>query len=172
MTALRLLAASLAATTLCIAQEAPPTLPGAELLAFTLDETRAQTLAKLGSPIHTGSFGPGYWSWFYQVGMSDEDFSHTLLFRSSDGKLVSITRAFDPEVNVDHLFPKEETEMRYWPDEKSPQFKARVRKLGGNRLLVAMGSAEGQKCGQLLLIRLDAVPTFFAWLEARAQSAR
>ncbi len=143
----------------------PPARPGAELLAFTLEENRGETAVKLGPPVHTGAFGPGYISWFYQVGMSDEDFSHTLLFRTSDGKLVSITRAFDPEITVDHLFPASETVMRYWPDAKAPQFKARVRKLSGDRLLVAMGSAEGQKCGQVLLIRRSAVPIFFPWLE-------
>jgi hypothetical protein len=120
----------------------------------------------LGAPAHTGAFGPGYFSWFYQIGVEDlHDFSHTLCFRESDNKLISITRAFDPEATVDHLFPRDSTEVRAWPNREHPQLHARVRRLNGDRVLIAIGSKPGQVCGQLILIRASALRLFFPWLE-------
>jgi len=141
-------------------------VPGAELLDFTLEETPKEVAARLGAPAHSGAFGPGYFSWFYQIGTQDlHDFSHTLCFRASDRKLVSITRDFAPEISVDHLFPPAETRVHYWPDRQHGKFRARVRILSGGRVLLAMGSEAGQTCGQVILIRSGALRIFFPWID-------
>jgi hypothetical protein len=158
----------LAAISCTFAQEtaAERPRPGDELLAFTLDETPADVATRLGAPAHTGAFGPGYFSWFYQIGVEDlHDFSHTLCFREPDRKLISITRDFAPEVDVDHLFPGASSEVHYWPDREKPQYRVRVRRLPGDRVLLAMGSQAGQPCGQVILIRRSAVGLFFPWIK-------
>jgi hypothetical protein len=109
---------------------------------------------------------PNYISWFFRRGAEDQhNYGYILSFRRSDGKLVSVTRNFDPEAIVDHLFPHGGFVVRHWPSADKPQFGARVRSLPGRGLLLAMGSVEpGQPTGQLILIDRDVAPIFFPWL--------
>ena len=144
-----------------------PSKPGNELPGFTLRETPDQLIALLGRPDSVDDSLPAYFSWLFKAGAHDEgDYGYILCFRRSDGKLVSITRNFDPEPNVDHLFPSGSFTVQHWPSAEKPQFSARLRVLPGDRLLLAMGSGEtGKPCGQLILIDRSVASFFFSWLE-------
>ena len=140
--------------------------PGADLLGFDFNETSADIISRLGPPDGVDDSLPNYRSWFFKRGAQDEhDFGYILCFRRSDNRLVSVTRNFEPEMVVDHLFPKGSFTVRHWPSDERPQFGVRVRVLPGERLLFAMGcDKEGMPCGQLILIRREAAPIFFPWL--------
>jgi hypothetical protein len=140
--------------------------PGSDLPGFTLTETPADVASILGPPSGVDDSLPNYVSWFYKQGAADEhDYGYIFCYRRSDNKLVSVTRNFEPEVAVDHLFPEDSFEVRHWPSSGKPQFSARVRTLSGNRLLIALGSAEtGRPCGQLILIDPEVVRFFFPWI--------
>src|SRR5262249_25282 len=68
---------------------------------FQLAESESDVRKCLGQPTMVADFGR-YRSWQYQIGeVEHDDFSHALIFRKSDGKLVSVTRSYNPERNVD-----------------------------------------------------------------------
>ena len=88
------------------------------------------------------------------------------MFRKADGKLISVTRQFEPERMVDEFFPAAETNVFLFPG--NPAFGARVRRLSGGRLLIAMGSTKpGQPTGQLLLIREAEINRFHPWIASQ-----
>ena len=69
----------------------------------------------MSGPARNGSRLRGYRSWQYQIGeVEHDDFSHALVFRKSDGKLVSVTRTYNPERNVDAFFPPGETTVHWF----------------------------------------------------------
>ena len=138
---------------------------------FQLTEDRQQVGKLLGKPVLVTESGADFYSWQYQTDSINEDYSHYAVFRKADGKLISITRQYEPERNVDMLFPTEETLTCFFPDKTTVTFAARVRRLSGGRLLIAMGSAKpGQKTGQLLLIREAEVGHFYPWVAAQMTS--
>jgi hypothetical protein len=151
-----------------VAQWADPRPSAAEPKWFQLVETESQVRARLGQPKMVADFG-NYRSWQYQIGETDhDDFSHALVFRKSDGKLVSVSRNYDPQRTVDQFFPASKTTVHYYPDAGKPQFTIRVRRLSGGRLLMAMGVAKpGQSTGQILLVRESELSHFYPWLEAQ-----
>lgn len=133
---------------------------------FQLTETESQVRAMLGQPQMVADFG-NYRSWQYQLdeGLDHEDFSHALVFRKSDGKLISVARTYSEERNVDALFPAAQTKTYTMPPSVSARFSVRVRHLSGGRLLMAMGVAEpGQATGQVLLMKESEVRYFYDWL--------
>jgi len=143
-----------------------PSKPGSDLPGFTLRETPDQLIALLGRPDGVDDSLPAYFSWLFKAGAHDEhDYGYILCFPRSDGKLVSITRNFDPEQKVDHLFPSGSFTVQHWPSAEKPQFSVRLRVLPGDRLLLAMGSEAGKPCGQLILIDRSVASFFFSWLE-------
>lgn len=139
-----------------------------ELASFLQLENKEQVLRMLGSPKAVADFGPDFQSWQYEIGRAeDEEFTHIAVIRKSTGALVSITRHFERQRNVDELFPPASTVVCSYPDAKAA-YRMRVRTLAGGRLLIAMGSAEkGQPTGQLVLIRRTDLPFFFPWLESQ-----
>jgi hypothetical protein len=140
--------------------------PGTELLGFTLNQTPLDVVAQLGPPDGVDDSLPNYVSWLFRGEIRDErDYSYIVCFRRSDNRLVSITRNFERDEIVDHLFPGGESAVRNWPSDDKPQFSVRIRALSGGRLLIAMGSGQPRKpCGQLVLIDREMVPFFFPWL--------
>ncbi|MBY0503309.1 MAG: hypothetical protein K2X03_05350 [Bryobacteraceae bacterium] len=150
----------------------PPFFHGAtadtrhELLRFTLDETTTEVATRLGPPSHSADAGPANFSWFLQLDVADHhDQSHVLLFRKSDRKLVSITRNYREPVQVDSLFPLAASHTYYFRADNQPPWPVRVRLIGKDRLLIAMGVATaGQRTDQLLLIRRSALPGYLPWL--------
>jgi len=134
---------------------------------FHLTEDRELVGKLLGKPVLVTESAKGVYSWQYQIDSSDEDYSHYAVFRKSDGKLISVTRQYQPERNVDAFFPEAETVVCQY----QPTFGARVRRLSGGRLLIAMGSTKpGQKTGQLLLIRETEVANFYPWIATQLAS--
>jgi hypothetical protein len=127
-------------------------------------ESRDLLTEVFGPPRVTAAFGD-FVAWQYHVGGVDgHDFSHQLVFRKSTGKLVSITRSYDPDVEVDQFFPEAETRVYIFHGGPAP-FAARLRRLPGNLLLIAMGSAKrGEKTGQLMLIQQAELRHFHPWL--------
>ena len=109
-----------------------------------------------------------YRSWQYQIGeVEHDDFSHALVFRKSDGKLVSVSRNYDPERNVDVFFPASETTVRWFRAAGQADFAMRVRRLRGGRVLIAVGTSKpGQSTGQVVLMRESELRHFYPWLEA------
>jgi hypothetical protein len=80
-------------------------------------------------------------------------------------RVLSITRNFENPQDIDDLFPAAETEVHHWRSEGSPGFDLRLRRLSGETLLLAMGTAgPGERTTQLMLIRRSALPTFMPWL--------
>ena len=68
---------------------------------FQLVESESEVRKYLGQPAIVADFGE-YRSWQYQIGeVEHDDFSHALVFRKSDGKLVSVSRTYNPERSVD-----------------------------------------------------------------------
>ena len=133
---------------------------------FLLVESESDVRKHLGQPAMMADFGE-YRSWQYQIGEVEHDeFSHALVFRKSDGKLVSISHTYNPERNVDMFFPANETTAHWFRAEGQPGFPMRVRKLSGGRLLIAVGTSKpGQTTGQLVLMRESELHHFYPWLE-------
>lgn len=82
---------------------------------FQLTEDRGEVSKLLGKPANVASFLKDFVSWQFQLGSSHEDFSHVAVFRKSEGKLMSITREYEPESNVDELFPPAQTTACFFP---------------------------------------------------------
>src|SRR5882672_2389452 len=116
---------ALLSAALLLSQSRPapePQLRDGELIWFTLRESKEEITRALGRPTMVADFGEDFRSWQYQLGDIDHhDFSHQLVFRKSSGALISVTANFDPERNVDALFPEKETAAYDYPSEKHPQ---------------------------------------------------
>lgn len=142
-----------------------PQIKDGTLRWFNMSETREQVAEALGQPRMVAAFGSDFVSWQYQIGISDlHEFSHQIVFRKSTGELVSITRNYEPEINVDLFFPDEQTKVHRFTA-KNADFSVRVRRLPGKVLLMAMGSSKtGDKTGQIVLIRESEVRFFHTWL--------
>lgn len=132
---------------------------------FRLTENPLDVRNLLGQPSMVAEFGD-YRSWQYKLGEGDhDDFSHTLVFRKSDGRLVSISRNYNPERNVDALFPAKSTSVSWRPVTGQPDFPMMVRRLSNGRVLIGVGiSKPGQPTGQIVLIREDELSHFYPWL--------
>ena len=75
-----------------------------------------------------------YRSWQYQIGEVEHDeFSHALVFRKSDGKLVSISRKYNRSATSTRSFPRERDHSTGSERPGSPDFAMRVRRLPGGR---------------------------------------
>ena len=168
-----LLWALLLAAPFSFAQNVPdPRTPAAHLLTFTLDESREAVARKMGPPPVVADYGPGYQTWQYRIDVEDHhDFSHLFCFRRSDGRLVSITRNGHDAI-VDDLFPPAQTAVHHWPDSAKPQYSVLLRRLPGDRLLLAMGARQaGEPVAQLMLIHRSAVKAFLPWLDSQLQQS-
>lgn len=129
-------------------------------------ENKDQVIGSLGKPAVVADFGIDFRSWQYQLGTVEHDeFSHNVVIRKSTGDLVSVTRNFDPQVNVDVLFPAVETQVCQFPAPDKPQFSVRVRRLTGGRILLAIGTSKaGQVTGQVAWMRESELRTFYPWV--------
>ena len=136
-------------------------------MRYTLDESSEQLTRGMGAPVQIGDASPGYLTWYYKTDVLDQhDFSHLLMFRREDGKLVSVTRNFHLAVNVDALLPVKSTHTYYWPNETDRQWPVRVRRMANDRLVIAMGVANpGETTTQVLIIRRSVLRLFLPWLE-------
>jgi hypothetical protein len=150
-----------------MAHYADPRSRRAYLFQFDLLESPRQVADKMGQPTQIADLGPGYQTWFYQVHQHDKhDFSHTFCFRTQDRKLISIVRNTEYLENVDGSFPAAESGFYLWPNREKPQYGVRVRRLDGDRLLVAMGVRKpGDLTTQLQLVHRSALRFFLPWLE-------
>ena len=140
----------------------PQTVQG-ELKWFQLGETESEVRARLGQPAMIADFG-GYRSWQYRLdeATDHDDFSHALVFRKSDGKLVSISRTYAEERNLDAFFPDGSGKVHYYPDAAKPAMTIRLRRLPGGRVLLATGVALS---GQITLMADSELRIFYPWIE-------
>ena len=138
----------------------------AETSEFSLGESMEDVARKLGPPKLVADFGAGLRSWQYHLGSGDNhDPSHYLVFRRSSGKLVSVTRNYDPEELVDGLFPGSQTSTHFLRPPTDPPYGVRVRRLPGGRVLLAMGSPKtGQPVSQLVLMLEADLASLYPWL--------
>lgn len=158
-------AAAKASTESPLTRLADPQVIQGKFVWFSVDATMPVIAKRLGPPART-SGSELYATWEYFIGETDHDPSHTILFRRSDQKIVSVTRAFEHGQNVDAWFPEGSTKVVHWPDAERPQLSARVRILPGAAVLIAIGSSKpGERTNQLVLVRREAVSIFFQWLE-------
>lgn len=133
------------------------------VLTFSLKESKAQISARLGPPALVAPAGQ-LESWQYQDGIADHhEFSHLLLFRG--GTLISFTRNFDAPADLSALFPHAESSTEHYPDARHPAMSFRVRRLGDDRVLLALGDPAATE--QILLIRASELRHFHPWLAAR-----
>lgn len=132
---------------------------------FQLGESESDVRKSLGQPSMVTDFGE-YRSWHYQIGaVEHDDFSHALVFRKSDGKLVSVSRTYNPERSVDAFFPPDETTVHWFRATGQPDFPIRVRRLRGGSVLIAIGTSKpGQTTGQLVLMRESEIRHVYPWL--------
>src|ERR1051325_9748842 len=99
---------------------ADPHLKDGEFRWFLLTESQDEMRNSLGQSQMVADFGNDFRSWQYQVGDVDhDDFSLAVVFRKSTGMLVSVTRNFGTERNVDAFFPQSETATYYYPNAKN-----------------------------------------------------
>ena len=141
---------------------------------FQLVESESDVRKYLGQPVMVADFGE-YRSWQYQIGeVEHDDFSHALVFRKSDGRLVSVSRTYNPERGVDAFFPPGETSVHWFRAPGQPDFPMRVRRLRGGRVLIAVGTSKpGHTTSQLVLMRESELRHFYPWLaEDLAPAAR
>ncbi len=151
----------------CFSNSDPEQREGA-VIWFRLDETQDEIQRRFGSPHMAAEFGTDYVSWQYRIAADadDHEHSHILVFRKSTRTLVSVTRAYEPERNVDEFFPPSDTSEHAFPDASAPRYRLRLRRLSGGRVLMAMGSAKpGEPTGQLVLMRRDVLRVFYPWLD-------
>lgn len=141
---------------------ADPTVRGGLFLWFQLNETMQEVSKRLGMPRAVADFGSSRTSWQYYLDEgSAHDPSHFLVFRN--GRLVSVSRSYEPERTVDEFFPQNETRVFFLPT--NPGFGARARKLPGGRILLAPGSEKrGKPAGQLLLITDAELALQYPWV--------
>ncbi len=151
-----------------------PQSKNSELVWFSITATKDQIFKTLGQPAITAAFGTDFESWQYHLGNVDhDDFSHQIVFRKSNQMLVSITRNFDPERNVDVWFPVATTTTHHYPNPQKPEFSVRVRRLKDDAVLIAMGSSKpNQPTGQIVLIRISELNHFLPWLYEQLQAAK
>ncbi len=152
---------------------ADPTLDKGELQWFHLGESRADVAKQLGLPRMVAPVGADFEAWQYQLGeVEEEGYSHHLVFRKSTGELISVARNYFPERTVDTWFPADKTEVHFYPSKDKPEFSVRLRKLPGDRFLLAMGTSKpGQVTGQIFLIREAELAAFYPWLAAQLKAS-
>ena len=143
---------------------ADPQMKEGEPVWFQLTEDRDKVGKLLGKPVLVSETGTAFYSWQYQIDSTDEDYSHYAVFRKADGKLISVTRQYAQERDVDAFFPASKTTVASFPDTTKPTFKMRVRRLSEGRLLMAAGTG---KTGQLVLIRESELRNFYPWIQAQ-----
>ena len=146
-----------------------------ELLRFTLNESPEQIIALLGRPEHVQDSFAGYQSWRYDWPPGEENDDNSppawiVCIRTDNRQVLSVMRNFDRPMAVDDLFPAAETAVYKWPSKEAPQFSLQLRRLSGESLLLAMGTAKpGDRTSQLVLIRRSALRTFMPWLAEQLQ---
>jgi hypothetical protein len=145
------------------------------IMGFTLDEDSAGIAKLIGPPSRVDDSTPTYQSWQYEP-PADEDVDDNsppawlVCVHTTSRRVLSVTRNFGKPQDVDALFPAAETEVHHWPSERDRQFSVRLRRLPGDKLLLAMGTDRaGQRTTQLILIRRDALRTFMSWLADQLQ---
>lgn len=153
---------------------ADPILVMGQLRWFTLRESPAEVAAVLGQPILAASTGSDHLSWQFRLdGTDHHEFSHVLVFRKSTGKLVSVTRLYAEERDVDEFFPPMGTTVHHYPGTSVRPFGLRLRRLPGGRLLLAIGSTErGVPTGQLVLVHESELPSLYPWLAEQLRNPR
>ncbi|MGJ5820512.1 hypothetical protein [Paludibaculum fermentans] len=151
---------------------ADPQVKADGVVWLTLDESMEEVVRALGRPALVAESGGGLVSWQFQLGEIDHhDFSHVLVFRAADRKLLSVTRNYEPERNVDALFPGDATRGYVVPG--AAGYRMRVRRLPGGRLLMALGLGQaGAPVGQLVLMRESEVGRFYPWLARELAAER
>jgi hypothetical protein len=137
---------------------------------FLLGETRDEVARIMGPPAVVAGFGDDFISWQYRLeSREDEEPSHYLIFRKSDGKLLSATRNFSAERDVSALFPETFTTIHEFRD-GTASYPVAVRKLDTNRLLLAMGASRpGDPVRQVVLIRASELQYFHPWLKTELE---
>jgi hypothetical protein len=133
---------------------------------FRLTETRDQVVRMMGPPRNVSRMGDDLEAWQYQLGVSDEhEFSHQFVFRVSTGELISATRLYENDRDVEELFAAGNDAVYWLTNSDGSKYGVRVTHLPGNRLLLAPGSsAKGKPASQLFLVRASELGRFFPWL--------
>jgi hypothetical protein len=126
-------------------------------------ESESEVRGQLGQSRMVADFGI-YRSWQYRFGeeLDHDEFSHALVFRKSDGKLVSVSRTYTEPRLADEWFPKKETAVHTLRVPGQIDFRVRVRRLPEGALLIAPGSGEwGRPVQQIVLIHESVLARFY-----------
>ena len=172
MNGMLLLLGALLCAAPCFSQQSRWTDPRIESGRFEwlrLLESESEVREQLGQPPLAGDFGV-YRSWQYRFDaeLDHDDFSHALVFRKSDGRLVSVSRTYAQPRLIDEWFPRQETVVCSLPAPGGLDFRVRVRRMAGGALLMAPGSGEwGKPAQQIILIHESVMPRFYPELAER-----
>jgi len=141
---------------------------------FQLTETREDVARIMGRPKVVTSFGDDFECWQYQIGVSDEhEFSHQLVFRRDTGKLVSATRNYETDRDIDWLFPEGSGSVYWYTGPDGSKYGIRVSRLPDGRLLLAPGSTErGKPASQIGLFRDTELKAFYPWLALQLRESQ
>lgn len=138
------------------------------LLELRLQETPADLQRQLGPPAHVSN-RPAYLLWEYQFGPGEREvgeYEIALYFGLPERTLLTATRNFPDGINVDGLFPSGESRAFTYTGKHGEKLSARARLLEGERILIAIGATQpGDLCHQLVLLRRDALPRFYPWIQ-------
>ena len=128
---------------------------------FLLGEDKSEVARLLGAPKLISPFGTEFEGWQFQIGETEErEFSHHLVFRKSDGKLISLARDYPEPIAVDSLFPPAESFTFSGPG----NWNVRVHPLGPHRYLLATGVSRSGQTTQIVLLDDTALSAFYPWL--------
>jgi hypothetical protein len=150
-----------------------PVIENGVLQWFRLTETREEVTRVLGSPRMVTQLGDDFESWQYQIGVTDEhEYSHQLVFRRSTGRLVSATRTFEQDRDIDWLFTDGRDSIYWLTNPDGSKYGVRVSRQPDDCILLVPGSTgNGKPSSQIVLLRAAELPLFYPWLQLRPEFA-
>lgn len=138
---------------------------------FQLTESRDDITRLMGSPRMVTQLGEDFESWQYQIGVADEhEYSHQLVFRRSTGRLVSATRTFEGDRDVEWLFADGRDSVYWLTNSDGSKYGVRISRQPNDCILLVPGSsAKGKPASQIVLMRSAELSVFYPWMKLTAE---
>ncbi len=153
------------ALTAAVPTAADPIVRDRKVQWIFLTATPPEARNALGAPALVANFGTDFEALQYRIDNEDhDDVSHSVVFRRSSSLLVSVSRSYNEERNVDEFFPPKYS-VTYANPDPNGKYSILLRRLPNGWVLMAMGvSAPGQPTRQLVLMRETEMRWFYPWI--------